>query len=149
MPKLTNAEINTLQQVAGTPLEYVLTPDPPMVQTALGHVQLGSVLSYQVKIILYINFKKIKFNIIFILPKDHKLTTCTWNNEIYQICIWLERSVFQFVLLYTCTWEQDPLSTSEQDPLSTSEQDPLSTSGLALSTSTHLFNCIFNKHVLE
>ena len=38
------------KRAVGTPLEYILTPDAPLVDTPLGQVQIGSFLSYQVSI---------------------------------------------------------------------------------------------------
>ena len=51
LPKVTSTDIERLKQTEGTPLEYVLSPNHPMVTTRIGEVQLGSALSYQVHVI--------------------------------------------------------------------------------------------------
>ena len=50
LPKVTAEDIVQLQQAKGTPLQYIVSPDRPTVDSPFGKVQLGSILSYQVQI---------------------------------------------------------------------------------------------------
>ena len=40
--KVTASEVASLKALKGTPLEYILTADTPMMMTPLGEVQIGS-----------------------------------------------------------------------------------------------------------
>jgi len=50
LPKVTDEDIVQLQQAKGTPLQYIVSPDRPTVDSPFEKVQLGSILSYQVQI---------------------------------------------------------------------------------------------------
>ncbi|XP_070548024.1 uncharacterized protein [Ptychodera flava] len=49
LPNVTPEDIGVLQGIKGTPLEYTLSQDAPVTQSPFGEVQLGSILSYQMK----------------------------------------------------------------------------------------------------
>ena len=51
LPPVTDNDIKQLMRASGTPLEYLLSPERPTVNTKLGSVQIGSFLSYHVSII--------------------------------------------------------------------------------------------------
>ncbi|KAL4222770.1 hypothetical protein ACF0H5_018810 [Mactra antiquata] len=55
LPKVTTEDIVQLQQAKGTPLQYIVSPDRPTVDSPFGKVQLGSILSYQAR-----NLRKIE-----------------------------------------------------------------------------------------
>ena len=46
-------DVKVLKDLDGTPLQYILSKETPTVSTPLGEVQIGSFLSYQVKIYEY------------------------------------------------------------------------------------------------
>ena len=60
LPKVTDEDIVQLQQAKGTPLQYIVSPDRPTVDSPFGQVQLGSILSYQVQL----------FNMICLCKKE-------------------------------------------------------------------------------
>ncbi|KAL4234887.1 hypothetical protein ACF0H5_006529 [Mactra antiquata] len=49
LPKVTTEDIVQLQQAKDTPLQYIVSPDRPIVDSPFGKVQLRSILSYQLK----------------------------------------------------------------------------------------------------
>ncbi|KAL4227744.1 hypothetical protein ACF0H5_013180 [Mactra antiquata] len=65
LPKVTTEDIVQLQQAKDTPLQYIVSPDRPTVDSPFGKVQLGSILSYQVHI----------FNMI--KPRQQRYYKCT------------------------------------------------------------------------
>lgn len=50
---MSTTDIMQLSMLKGTPLEYTISADHPLVKTPLGDVQIGSILSYQVQQLLH------------------------------------------------------------------------------------------------
>lgn len=53
LPKVSTTDIMQLKMLKGTPLEYTISAGHPLVNTPLGDVQIGSILSYQVQKLLH------------------------------------------------------------------------------------------------
>ena len=63
LPDIDSSHIEKIKQLAaGTPQEYCLTPHAPVINTALGQVQIGSFLCNQVRRIISPQQDLPKFN---------------------------------------------------------------------------------------
>lgn len=62
LPKLTQSDITSLKSIDGTPMQYMLSEDTPKIQTPLGEVQIGSALSYQVRMMVHISLAWHSYN---------------------------------------------------------------------------------------
>lgn len=56
LPELATIYIMQLSLLKGTPLEYTISADHPLINTPLGNVQIGSILSYHIHV--YKNYIK-------------------------------------------------------------------------------------------